>query len=189
MNNILIDLTGQRFGKLTVIKQWTANKYRKTRWLCKCDCGKEHIAIADNLKGGNTKSCGCYKNTFRILPKDLASFNAFYSQYVYNARNRKIFFRLNKDEFRSIASKACEYCGSEPVSHYATNRYTAKFAEAVPCFINGIDRVDNSKGYEIQNCVSCCGLCNYMKRSISVEEFLNHVKKIHFNSENRLSGL
>lgn len=54
----LIDLTGQRFGMLTVIERAeTINK--RTRWLCKCDCGNEVIAEAYNLKSGHTQSCGC----------------------------------------------------------------------------------------------------------------------------------
>lgn len=55
----LIDLTGKRFGRLTVISK-TTPKRRSTRWLCRCDCGKEVVATSTNLRNGNTKSCGCY---------------------------------------------------------------------------------------------------------------------------------
>lgn len=55
----LIDLTGQKFGKLTVITlAYTKNK--KSYWLCKCDCGNETIVRSDTLKSGTTQSCGCY---------------------------------------------------------------------------------------------------------------------------------
>lgn len=53
------DLTGQRFGRLTVIKRVESSKSGSGRWLCKCDCGNEIIAYYSNLKRGNTKSCGC----------------------------------------------------------------------------------------------------------------------------------
>ena len=53
----VIDLTGQRFGQLTVIEK-AKEKGRNTRWICKCDCGNECIVRADHLKSGNTKSCG-----------------------------------------------------------------------------------------------------------------------------------
>jgi len=52
------DLTGQRFGRLTVIKRYTP-KGQKVRWLCKCDCGNEKDIAAYELTSGNTKSCGC----------------------------------------------------------------------------------------------------------------------------------
>lgn len=55
----LIDLTGKKFGKLTVIKK-EKSKNNHTMWLCKCDCGKEKIVGGNELKSGNTKSCGCY---------------------------------------------------------------------------------------------------------------------------------
>lgn len=57
-----IDLTGQRFNRLTVIKVAGKNKTGNYLWLCKCDCGheKEIIVASKDLKTGNTKSCGCY---------------------------------------------------------------------------------------------------------------------------------
>ena len=45
------DLTGQRFGKLTVIKRVENNDRNKVRWLCQCDCGNTHITISYNLNG------------------------------------------------------------------------------------------------------------------------------------------
>jgi hypothetical protein len=60
----IIDLVGQKFGKLTVIKQYKEykGKDRHTYWVCKCSCGNEKdvIVSSDKLKNGNTKSCGCY---------------------------------------------------------------------------------------------------------------------------------
>ena len=54
----IVDLTGKRFGKLTVIEK-TKSKYNKVTWKCKCDCGNITEVISDALKSGNTKSCGC----------------------------------------------------------------------------------------------------------------------------------
>jgi len=54
-----IDLTGQRFGRLTVISRAENAKRGSARWHCKCDCGKVTIVVAGSLKSGNTKSCGC----------------------------------------------------------------------------------------------------------------------------------
>ena len=72
-----LDLTGQRFGRLTVIKE--ADKYispqglKFVQWLCKCDCGNDTIVLATNLKKGTTKSCGCYsiEQVKKRLFKDL----------------------------------------------------------------------------------------------------------------------
>lgn len=54
-----IDLTGQRFGRLTVIER-APNKGKRTVWLCRCDCGNEKEIRQEDLHSGKTVSCGCY---------------------------------------------------------------------------------------------------------------------------------
>jgi hypothetical protein len=60
MSNVK-DLTGQRFGRLTVIKSVGTNKYNRMCWLCRCDCENhnEVIVTSNNLNRGHTMSCGC----------------------------------------------------------------------------------------------------------------------------------
>jgi len=53
-----IDLTGQRFGRLTVISE-AGHKHGELAWLCKCDCGKELVVTGYKLRSGHTQSCGC----------------------------------------------------------------------------------------------------------------------------------
>ena len=53
------DLTGQKFGRLTVIGQADRDKRNKVRWLCECECGNMTITYGYILKEGKTKSCGC----------------------------------------------------------------------------------------------------------------------------------
>jgi hypothetical protein len=65
----LKDLTGKRFGKLTVINRTenyinTFSGRVRVMWLCKCDCGKETIVASGELKRGDTKSCGCLSESF-----------------------------------------------------------------------------------------------------------------------------
>ena len=58
-----IDLTNQRFGKLVAIKRVedyiSPNGSHQSQWECKCDCGNEVIVVANSLRRGLTKSCGC----------------------------------------------------------------------------------------------------------------------------------
>lgn len=56
------DITGQRFGKLVVIKN-VGKEGNYYLWLCKCDCGNKKNIRGAHLKSGNTKSCGCLKDT------------------------------------------------------------------------------------------------------------------------------
>lgn len=53
-----IDLTGQRFGRLTVESR-IGTKNKSSLWLCRCDCGAMTQVPSNSLRTGNTKSCGC----------------------------------------------------------------------------------------------------------------------------------
>ena len=53
-----LDLTGQKFGKLTVLAP-AENIKDRTAWLCRCECGKETVVKTDRLRNGRAVSCGC----------------------------------------------------------------------------------------------------------------------------------
>ena len=55
----MVSLTGQRFGRLTVIGRAENTRRGTTRWRCLCDCGTERIVQFGNLRTGHTRSCGC----------------------------------------------------------------------------------------------------------------------------------
>lgn len=56
----VIDLTGQRFGRLTVIERAGSDKSGTPIWLCRCDCGAETKVRSNSLRSGSSRSCGCY---------------------------------------------------------------------------------------------------------------------------------
>lgn len=69
----LIDLTGQRFGRLTVIERdKTTNKTYGTFWICRCDCGNIKSIASLSLRNGSTQSCGCFNKEIISQPKDLS---------------------------------------------------------------------------------------------------------------------
>lgn len=55
------DLTGNRYSHLTVIHRVFDPNRKGVYWLCRCDCGKEKVVSADNLRSGKVKSCGCIR--------------------------------------------------------------------------------------------------------------------------------
>ena len=65
-----VDLTGQRFERLTAVEPTERRRGASVVWRCICDCGKEVFAVVGDLKSGNTKSCGCLRGEKRIV--DLA---------------------------------------------------------------------------------------------------------------------
>ena len=60
--NTLIDLTGERFGKLVVREKLPPARDRRTRWLCDCDCGNSCAVLSYVLRKGKQQSCGCGKS-------------------------------------------------------------------------------------------------------------------------------
>lgn len=60
--NSTIDLTGQQFGKLTVLKRAGSDKHYNALWLCQCECGNKKIISGSTLRRGESKSCGCLKS-------------------------------------------------------------------------------------------------------------------------------
>lgn len=69
----LKNVTGMRFGRLTVVRRVHSNARREATWLCKCDCGNEIIVSGHDLRTGDTKSCGCFKKdiTSQRVLKDI----------------------------------------------------------------------------------------------------------------------
>jgi hypothetical protein len=61
INNRIIDETGNRHGRLKVLRMSSERKRGKPAWLCLCDCGKSTSATGADLRAGEVKSCGCLK--------------------------------------------------------------------------------------------------------------------------------
>ncbi len=60
------DLTGKRYGKLTVVSRAENSKHGATRWRCHCDCGGIKVIVSQNLVEKKTISCGCVGNGSRV---------------------------------------------------------------------------------------------------------------------------
>lgn len=58
----VVDLTGEKFGKLTAIEFAGIGAHKKALWLCECECGTRKIISSNALRRGATKSCGCSKH-------------------------------------------------------------------------------------------------------------------------------
>jgi hypothetical protein len=162
---LFIDRTGQRFGKLTVIRRLLNDKVNQAVWLCKCDCGKEKTYRASNLHSKTSMSCGCSHKKKPFL--------WIYNKLLKRAELRNLKCDLNYEDFISFTTiNECYYCGSHikwaanPIRKVA---YTQRY---------NIDRLNNNLGYTKNNCVVCCWECNCMKRNRSDIQFINHCNKI-----------
>ena len=187
------DLIGQVFGRLTVIKELKErgkNRDIIVEFLCEC-WEHKNIPISRVVRG-DTKSCGCiYKESrYRIrTPKGQPGFNKLYSSYKREGEERGYVFDLNKDEFKELTSSECYYCNDEPSKtiSYTQNKISTETKEHGRYTYNGVDRVNNSIGYNVENCVPCCTTCNIMKRALGEKEFYNHIIKIYNHIKTRVS--
>jgi hypothetical protein len=93
-----------------------------------------------------------------------------YLAYERQARERGLPFALTQEQFVSITQLSCAYCGASPAN---VTRHGGKEFR-----YNGIDRVDNTKGYVEGNVAPCCGACNLMKGSRTRDEFIRHIMRI-----------
>lgn len=149
---------GEKHHKLTALfktnrKVENGNYY----WLFSCDCGGHLESLPANVRrtSGGTTSCGC-------VQKKRQHGKAWLSQMIYDykkhAEKLNVTYELTRDTFEQLVSEPCRYCG-DPSR-------------------NGIDRLNSNLGYTEANCVPCCKVCNYMKRKMSVMEFIGHVRKV-----------
>ncbi len=107
--------------------------------------------------------------------KEAYGVSAFYvllAIYKNGAADRELRFDLSDEEFWQLTSGDCYYCGTEP------KQLSRKGSVSGAYTYNGIDRKDNSIGYTMSNCVSCCKVCNFSKRTSSDIEFTQHCCKI-----------
>ena len=98
--------------------------------------------------------------------------SAVLREYHRGAKDRGFVWNLSGEQFDKLTSSNCHYCGIPPYTVKKNRHRNGQFV------YNGIDRVDNSQGYEIENCVSCCKVCNRAKDIMGLEEFLSWVRRI-----------
>lgn len=94
MGRKILDLTGQKYGRLTVIEEVARKGYTR-KWLCRCECGNETIVTQPNLRNGHTTSCGCVQrektsksNAADLTGKKLGKLTVV--ERVGTAKNRKV---------------------------------------------------------------------------------------------------
>lgn len=149
----LKDLTGQRFGRLVVIKRFGISPKGEATWECLCDCGKTIISPSYNLRSGNTNSCGCL-NSDEIRKRST----------IHNLSSSRLYVVWTAMKQRCCNSKCLRYhqYGGRGISicdewlHDFQAFYDWAMAngydENAPYGQCTIDRINNDKGYSPDNC-------------------------------------
>ena len=144
----MIDMTGERYGRLTVLRFAGRASNGHSQWLCKCDCGRETTVARSNLRTGKQVSCGCKRRE-----------QAGAMNYSHGGSNTRLYSIWTNMITRTTNPKGTAY-----------NRYGGRGITMCPewrnsfeafrdwALANGytddltIDRVDNDSGYRPDNC-------------------------------------
>lgn len=180
-----VDLKGKIFGKLTIVEYYPKQDKNKITWYwkCLCECGNyTYTRTKEFTKEKPVQSCrSCGHKRMgksNVLPNYQSLKNRLYKNYKHNAIKRNYEFNLTKEEMLNLFSKNCHYCGQEPIE--MKGDMSGNYTE-IPFKRNGIDRIDNSKGYTIGNVISCCRNCNIAKSTMSYPKYINFIIKSYNN--------
>lgn len=169
------DLTGQRFGRLTVIKRGenyiTPHSGKpRARWICQCDCGNESLVLGEALTRHLVVSCGCFQKE-----KASAQFTTHgqTNSRLYNvwcAMKRRC-YNPNVKEFPLYGGRGITMCDEwkNDYTSFAQWALSHGYDENAPRGQCTIDRIDTNGNYEPNNC-----------RFITQQEQMNNVRYNHY---------
>ena len=180
-NSNFVDIAGKQFLNLTVLNYagylLGKNNKHTNLWHCECSCGQKRQIITHNLISGKAKSCGCRRkrlreNNPRFKGKYDISKKVWYS-IEKGAKRRSIPFSISIDDGWAIylkQNKLCPYTGEKLVFPTSYDKHDGNLS---------LDRINSSKGYTKDNCVTCCETCNKAKLKMNIDDFKNWIKRIY----------
>lgn len=180
----ILDVSNKRFGKLIAIDYFKKNG--RTYWNCVCDCGNKKSVVVSQLTSGRSKSCGCLRkeNGPKCNVNRLEQLQKYLFVTNLKRRSREMGFNYHIDFncYKEIIMKKCHYCErdySTVLEDWKSKKVGGEKISDIVLRCNGIDRVDNTKGYIEGNIVPCCKYCNFAKSDMTLLEFENWIKRIY----------
>ena len=144
----VIDMSGRRYGKWTVMQRVENSKNGQAMWLCKCDCGTEKVVCGSNLRSGASRSCGCERNSY---------FSALYGvHYKEPKRLFSIWSNMksrctnpNNNSFQNYGARGIKICNEWLHDFVAFREWALQngYSDNLT-----IERIDNEGNYEPTNC-------------------------------------
>lgn len=171
---------GQQIGDFTI-----SSFNEKGIYTLQCKCGKTssgdstHVTrkISNIMAEGFSACQTCsfeYRKQYKALQEENAktyTYKDVYREYVKKSKEREINFELSLEEASKLFDKNCYYCNRIPMN-------LRRRDSGIDVYYQGIDRVDNSTGYVLDNVVPCCKYCNSFKNNRNLEEFEQHLDDI-----------
>ncbi len=144
----MIDLTGQRFGRLTVVERHGKGTDGHALWLCVCECGETTIAASNDLTLGKKKSCGCLRKQINSTIHKTHGKKNTKLYYVWQRMKQRCHYPKSKD-FSFYGGRGITVCEEWK------NNFQAFYDWAMSNgYFDGLtlDRIDVNGNYEPSNC-------------------------------------
>lgn len=178
MSEPLMNESGKVYGKLTVLNKWRSVQSKSglynIEWFCECSCGNKKWLKGSNLRANRVHSCGCLR---RENPnwgqKPIEKDSKYFFKNWFNIWERKStlagkIFTLTLEELDLIYEKQkglCFYTGEELILANSARNCMKETNIS-------IDRIDNDKGYELDNIVLCSKMVNISRNTYTQQEFI-----------------
>ena len=151
-----IDLTGQKFGRLTALYPVPNNNYR-TRWHCICDCGNTKDVLQQSLCNGHVRSCGCYR--IERDKEKISALNASMNRESHNETKTRLYriwigiksrcFDKNHSSYKKYGYRGITMCDEWRISFLSFKEWSISngYSDSL-----SIDRIDVNGNYSPDNC-------------------------------------
>lgn len=146
-----IDLTGKRFGRLTVLER-AENRGKRTMWRCVCDCGNIAIVSGGNLSNGTTNSCGCIHK--EVMSARFLRHGGKKSRlYVIWSGMRRRCQQETDKEYQRYGARGIRVCQEwEDFSVFREWALSTGYDDSAKRGVCTIDRIDTNGDYCPENC-------------------------------------
>lgn len=150
-----VDLTDRQFDRLKVLEKdephYTSGGYKKTKWICRCDCGKIVSVVGASLLNGTTKSCGCLREENRKRNK---GYHHRERLYVLWQGIRQRCNNPNNISYKWYGAKGIKVCEEWENDYIAFRKWAIEsgYDETLPRGTQTIERLDVGKDYCPENC-------------------------------------
>lgn len=161
-------INGNKVLEFSGKKKKDKGGHNRNVYICSCGlCSNKFEATLNGLK--NRTSCGCKRKATETSTQHI-----LYLQIKNGAKIRNLTFDMTFNEYLMLSKENCLYCNKPP-------EFKNSKALAMSINANGIDRIDNTKGYIKGNLAPCCAKCNTMKLDDTQEEFFKQIELIYHN--------
>ena len=173
--NELARIAEQKPERKEVKQQWNENNYEKVAMKSMNYRQRQIETDVEEYLNKNAENAKQWRENNPEKNKEnnksrLENIQVHYSNYIRCAGDKNLDFEISQEEFNTLIKEPCHYCNIIQERGF-----------------NGIDRLDSNTGYVLDNCVSCCKTCNFMKCSLSADVFLKRIEHI-LTYNNKIKG-